>query len=73
VETERQVEEHLTGHLEDLPPGDSKSRAIVDQMRDDEARHGAMALAAGAEDLPLPVKGVMRLAATVMKAVAYRV
>ena len=73
VETERQVEEHLTGHLEDLPPADSKSRAIVDQMRDDEARHGAMALAAGAEDLPLPVKGIMRLAASVMKAVAYRV
>ncbi len=73
VETERQVEEHLTGHLEDLPPADSRSRAIVDQMRDDEARHGAMALAAGADDLPLPVKGVMRLAASVMKAIAYRV
>src|SRR3982750_2661282 len=42
VETERQVEEHLTEHMEDLPPGDAKSRAIVDQMREDEARHGAM-------------------------------
>jgi len=73
VETERQVEEHLTGHMDDLPSGDSKSRAIVEQMRDDEARHGAMALAAGAEELPLPVKGVMRLAASMMKAVAYRV
>ncbi len=73
VETERQVEEHLTGHMEDLPAADSRSRAIVDQMRDDEARHGAMALAAGADDLPLPVKGVMRLAASVMKAIAYRV
>ena len=73
VETERQVEEHLTGHMEDLPPADNRSRAIVDQMRDDEARHGAMALAAGADDLPLPVKGVMRLAASVMKAIAYRV
>jgi ubiquinone biosynthesis monooxygenase Coq7 len=73
VETERQVEEHLTGHMEDLPAGDSRSRAIVDQMRDDEARHGAIALAAGAEDLPLPVKGAMRLAASVMKAIAYRI
>ena len=73
VETERQVEEHLTGHIENLPPADARSRAIVEQMRDDEARHGAMAQAAGAVDLPLPVKGVMRVAAGVMKAVAYRI
>ncbi len=73
VETERQVEEHLTGHMEDLPPADMKSRAIVEQMRDDEARHGAMAQAAGAIDLPLPVKGLMRVAASVMKTLAYRI
>jgi ubiquinone biosynthesis monooxygenase Coq7 len=73
VETERQVEEHLTGHMEDLPPADMKSRAIVDQMRSDEARHGAMAQAAGALDLPLPVKGMMRVAASVMKTLAYRI
>jgi ubiquinone biosynthesis monooxygenase Coq7 len=73
VETERQVEEHLTGHMEELPAGDIRSRAIVDQMRDDEARHGAMAHAAGAVDLPLPVKGVMRVAASVMKSLAYRI
>jgi len=73
VETERQVEEHLTGHLEDLPPGDQRSLAIVEQMRDDEARHGAMALAAGAEELSLPAKLLMRGAAAVMKAVAYLV
>ena len=73
VETERQVEEHLTGHIESLPVTDARSRAIVEQMRDDEARHGAMAQAAGAADLPLPVKGLMRLAAGVMKAVAYRI
>jgi ubiquinone biosynthesis monooxygenase Coq7 len=73
VETERQVEEHLTGHMERLPPGDAKSRAIVAQMRDDEARHGAMALAAGAAPLPFPIKGLMRVAADVMRAVAYRI
>jgi len=73
VETERQVEEHLTGHIENLPPADARSRAIIEQMRDDEARHGAMAQAAGAVDLPLPVKGLMRVAAGVMKAVAYRI
>jgi ubiquinone biosynthesis monooxygenase Coq7 len=73
VETERQVEEHLTGHVEKLPPQDAKSRAIVEQMRDDEARHGAMAQAAGAASLPFPVRGAMRVAADVMRAVAYRV
>ena len=73
VETERQVEEHLTGHMERLPANDARSRAIVEKMRDDEARHGAAARAAGAVDLPFPVKGLMRVAADVMRFVAYRV
>jgi ubiquinone biosynthesis monooxygenase Coq7 len=73
LETERQVEEHLTSHMEQLPPGDARSRAIVEQMRDDEARHGEAARAAGASELPLPVKGLMRIAADVMRFVAYRV
>ena len=73
VETERQVEEHLTGHVERLPAQDAKSRAIVEQMRDDEARHGAMAEAAGGSRLPYPVRTAMRAAADVMRAVAYRV
>ncbi len=73
VETERQVEEHLTAHIERLPAADAKSRAIVLQMRDDEARHGAMAQAAGAMTLPFPVQRLMRGAADVMRAVAYRV
>ena len=73
VETERQVEEHLTTHMERLPAADAKSRAIVEKMRDDEARHGAAARAAGAAELPFPVKGLMRVAADVMRLVAYRV
>jgi ubiquinone biosynthesis monooxygenase Coq7 len=73
VETERQVEEHLTAHMERLPVADAKSRAIVEQMRDDEARHGAMARAAGAVELPFAVKGLMRVAADVMRVVAYRI
>jgi ubiquinone biosynthesis monooxygenase Coq7 len=73
VETERQVEEHLTGHLTQLPEADARSRAIVAQMRDDEIRHGQMAEAAGAAELPRPVRGLMRLAAGVMKTLAYRV
>jgi ubiquinone biosynthesis monooxygenase Coq7 len=72
LETERQVEEHLSGHMEQLPPGDAKSRAIVEQMRDDETRHGEAARAAGAGELPLAVKGLMRIAADVMRFVAYR-
>jgi len=73
VETERQVEEHLTGHVETLPPQDAKSRAIVEQMRADEARHGAMALEEGGIPLPFPVRGMMRIAADVMRTVAYRI
>ena len=73
VETERQVEEHLTVHMDALPAGDAKSRAIVDQMREDEARHGAMAYAAGGASLPFPVRFAMRRFADVMRAVAYRI
>ena len=73
VETERQVEEHLTAHIERLPANDTKSRAIVTQMRDDEARHGAMATDAGAVPLPFPVRRAMRAAADVMRAIAYRI
>ena len=73
VETERHVEDHLTAHIERLPANDAKSRAIVTQMRDDEARHGAMALEAGAVPLPFPIRRAMRAAADVMRAVAYRI
>jgi len=71
-ETERQVAEHLTGHLDKLPENDAKSRAIVSQMRDEEETHGANASEAGAAPLPLPVQELMRAVARVMKATAYR-
>jgi ubiquinone biosynthesis monooxygenase Coq7 len=73
VETERQVEEHLSGHMDRLPPADLKSRAIVAAMRDDEMRHGRVAQDAGAKELPWPVRVVMRGAARVMTVTAYRV
>jgi len=73
VETERQVEEHLTGHMDELPDADAKSRAIVATMRDDESRHGAMAQEAGALELPMPARELMRISASVMKALAYRI
>lgn len=73
AETERQVEAHLTSHLDRLPPQDEKSRAIVGAMRDDEARHADMAEAAGALPLPRPVRDLMHATAGLMKAVAYRI
>jgi len=71
VETERQVEQHLDGHLTSLPAGDHPSRAIVTQMRDDEVQHAQAALKAGAVELPAPVRGLMRLAAKVMTTTAH--
>lgn len=73
VETERQVEAHLAEHMERLPAGDHASRAIVAQMKVDEARHAREALGAGAADLPAPVKGLMKMAARVMTTVAHRI
>jgi ubiquinone biosynthesis monooxygenase Coq7 len=73
VETERQVEAHLQGHLERLPAADHASRAIVAQMKDDEAAHAASALASGAAELPQPVKLAMRAAAKVMTTTAHYV
>jgi len=72
VETERQVEEHLSGHMDRLPAGDVKSRVIVAAMRDDEMRHGAAARDAGAADLPWLARALMRGTARLMTVTAYR-
>ena len=71
VETERQVEAHLQSHLDRLPAGDHASRAILAQMKDEEAAHAAQALQAGAIELPAPVKTLMRAAAKVMTTTAH--
>ena len=73
VETEKQVETHLQNHMDRLPAGDPASRAIVAQMKDDEAEHAKAARRAGAVELPGPVKGLMRAAAKVMTTVAHRI
>lgn len=73
AETERQVEGHLDGHLEQLPPQDEKSRAIVAQMKEDEARHANTALTNGAAELPAPVKRAMRISSRLMTVSTYRV
>jgi len=71
VETERQVERHLQGHLERLPAGDAASQAIVQKMKEDEARHAEQAEQAGAKPLPLPLRWAMRAAAKVMTQTAH--
>jgi ubiquinone biosynthesis monooxygenase Coq7 len=71
LETERQVEAHLAGHLERLPAADTASRAIVQTMKEDEARHADEAQEAGAVALPPPVRWAMQAAARVMTTTAY--
>ena len=71
VETERQVEHHLAGHLERLPESDLASRAIVTQMKSDEAGHAIAAERAGAAPLPWPARLAMRLAGRVMTRTAH--
>jgi ubiquinone biosynthesis monooxygenase Coq7 len=71
VETERQVEGHLNEHLSRLPARDTRSRAILESMRSDEAAHGANARAAGAALLPWPVRELMRGTAKLMTSTAY--
>lgn len=70
-ETEKQVSEHLRGHLQKLPEHDVRSRAIVEAMAADEERHGADAAAAGAAGLPRPVQWLMRGVARIMTGSAY--
>ncbi|QSX73663.1 2-polyprenyl-3-methyl-6-methoxy-1,4-benzoquinone monooxygenase [Lysobacter arenosi] len=72
VETERQVEAHIDEHLDSLPAADARSRAILEVMKADEARHADNAEAAGARILPMPVPTLMAAASKLMKAVAYR-
>ena len=71
AETERQVCEHLESHFKRLPEEDKRSLAILEQMHAEEAEHGENAMAAGAADLPRPVKRLMKLTAKVMTRTAY--
>lgn len=73
AETERQVELHLGRHLAVLPAGDPKSRAVLEQMRADEAKHARTAIGLGARELPAIVKSAMAVASAVMVATAYRI
>lgn len=70
-ETEKQVVKHLEGHLEQLPEHDTKSRAILEQMKTDEQHHATTALEAGAAELPVPIKKAMTLTSKIMTKTAY--
>jgi len=71
--TEDQVCQHLESHLNKLPPQDEKSRAIVEQMLEDEAKHADAALDAGGLKFPAPVKGLMTLVSKAMTKTSYRI
>ena len=72
AETEKQVVDHLEKHLGQLPKNDIRSREVITQIKTDEAHHASQAIKAGAAKLPLPVKGLMRVASGIMTRVTYR-
>ena len=71
AETERQVERHLNEHLSRISADDVRSRAVLEAMRNDEVSHGSHARAAGAAELPAPIRELMRRTARVMTRTAY--
>ncbi len=71
VETENQVMSHLDEQLNEISASDVRSRAVLEQMREDEVHHASVALHAGAAELPIPVKKMMRLLSKVMTKTAY--
>ena len=73
AETEHQVVEHLDEHLAQLPEQDIRSRAILEQMKQDESRHATVALEAGGSELPAPIKQAMKFTSKIMTSTAYKI
>ena len=73
AETEHQVIKHLDEHLQKLPPQDKKSRAVLKQMKEDEAHHATVALQHGGAELPGPVKLMMQTTSKIMTTLAYKI
>jgi len=71
AETESQVGVHLNQHLDALPANDDKSRAILEQMKIDEAEHAATAIHLGGAELPSPIKAAMQGMSKVMTSTTY--
>ncbi|WP_456448754.1 2-polyprenyl-3-methyl-6-methoxy-1,4-benzoquinone monooxygenase [Thiolapillus sp.] len=72
AETEKQVEGHLDEHLAQVPESDCRTRAILEQMKEDEIRHGQTAKSHGGIELPGPVKAAMKFMSKVMTTSVYR-
>jgi len=72
-ETEDQVVKHLQGHLTSLPEQDSKSRAIIEKMIEDETRHGDKAVDLGGVPLPQPIRKLMGMTSKIMTGISYRI
>lgn len=72
AETEKQVEHHLQEHLAQVPQSDCRTRAILEQMKEDEIRHGQTARAHGGVELPAPIRAAMKLTSKLMTASVYR-
>jgi len=73
AETEHQVVRHLTSHLNQISENDHKSRAILEQMKEDEGHHATAALNAGGAELPSPVKKFMALTSKIMTKTVYKI
>lgn len=73
AETEHQVVKHLDSHLQQVPEKDERSRAILEQMREDELHHAVIAESSGAENLPKGIKRLMALTSKVMTKTAYKI
>jgi len=73
AETEHQVVAHLDEHLEQLPEQDQRSRAILEQMKQDEGRHATVALEAGGAELPTTIKQAMKFTSKIMTSAAYKI
>ena len=71
--TEDQVVEHLDRHIDRLPQGDSRSRAILERMREDELRHGTSAEKAGGLPFPMPLRRLMTSVSRIMTETTYRI
>ena len=73
AETEHQVVRHLTSHLDQISENDHKSRAILEQMKEDEGHHATVALNAGGASLPSPIKKFMALTSKIMTKSVYKI
>ena len=71
AETEHQVGAHLDKHLHELPANDEKSRAILEQMKTDEAQHADTAINLGGAEMPAPIKSAMKQMSKVMTSTTY--